>query len=97
MNNRLLRGKLLGLLKDVYPEGLEQTMIIGIYYQTEKVDNIIKELEYLTDKEYLTQTKIPHPYKQNRFIINYKITSKGIDLCEGSLDCDPGIIIPVEA
>lgn len=97
MNNCLLRGRLLGLLKDVYPEGLEQTMIIGVFYQDEKVDNIIRELEYLTDKGYIQQKKTPHPYKQNRFIINYKISPTGIDLCEGSITCEPGIIIPVEA
>lgn len=97
MKNTFLRGKILGLLKDVYPDGLEQTMIIGIYYQNEKVDSIIRELEYLTDKEYVLQKKTTHPYKPNCFIINYKITTKGIDLCEGTIDCDPGIVTPVGA
>ena len=53
MKNCILRGKILKLLSEVYPNGLERINLISIYYQTDKVDDIEKSLEYLCDKKYI--------------------------------------------
>ena len=97
MKGTILRGKLLKLLKDVYPDGMEEQTIIGIYYQHNKVDDILTELAYLTDKGYVSQRKTPHPFNANGSICYYKILPQGIDLCEGTLPGDPAILLQVEA
>ncbi len=96
MKGSILRGKLLALLKNVYPDSMEQTSIIGIYYQLNKVDDILTELAYLADKGYIIRKESPHPFKANTAVVYYKISPKGIDLCEGSVEADPGIILQVE-
>ena len=50
MKNCILRGKILKLLSEQYPEGLERITLISIYYQSDKVDDIDKSLAYLCDK-----------------------------------------------
>lgn len=96
MKGSILRGKLLQLLKEVYPDGMEQTTVIGIYYQHNKVDDIIAELSYLADKGYVMLTEMPHPFKRNAKVVYYKISPLGIDLCEGTIDADPGIVLQIE-
>lgn len=96
MKGSILRGKLLALLKNVYPDGMEQTSIIGIYYQLNKVDDILTELAYLADKGYVIKKESPHPFKANASVVYYKISPAGIDLCEGNIPSDPGIILQVE-
>ena len=97
MKNCILRGKILKLLSEQYPEGLERVTLVGIYYQCDKVEDIDKSLEYLCDKKYIVKKEHPHPYKENKKIIFYKITPEGIDLVEGTIKQEPGIIIPTEA
>lgn len=96
MKGTILRGKLLVLLSNVYPDAMEQTSIIGIYYQLNKVDDIHAELAYLVDKGYIIKKETPHPFKENKTVVYYKISPKGIDLCEGNIQADPGIILQVE-
>lgn len=97
MKNCILRGKILKLLSEQYPEGLERITLISIYYQCDKVDDIDKSLAYLCDKGYVQKKEHPHPYKENKKITFYKITPAGIDLIEGTSEAEPGIIIPAEA
>lgn len=97
MKNCILRGKILKLLSEQYPEGLERITLISIYYQYDKVDDIDKSLAYLCDKGYVQKKEHPHPYKENKKITFYKITPEGIDLIEGTTEAEPGIIIPAEA
>ena len=97
MKNCILRGKILKLLSEQYPEGLERITLIRIYYQCDKVDDIDKSLAYLCDKGYVQKKEHPHPYKENKKITFYKITPEGIDLIEGTTEAEPGIIIPAEA
>ena len=97
MKNCILRGKILKLLSEQYPEGLERITLISIYYQGDKVDDIDKSLAYLCDKGYVQKKEHPHPYKENKKITFYKITPEGIDLIEGTTEAEPGIIIPAEA
>jgi hypothetical protein len=97
MKNCILRGKILRLLSEVYPEGLERINLIGIYYQFDKVDDIEKSLAYLCDKKYILKKVYPHPCKENEQLVSYKILPLGIDLIEGSIEKDPGVVIPTEA
>lgn len=97
MKNNLLRGKILKLLSDMYPDGIEQTSLIGIYHSYEKVDDITRSVEYLVDKGYVTRKDSPHPYKENMQVVYYKIAPAGLDLVEGNASADSGIIIPLEA
>lgn len=97
MKNNILRGKILKLLGDIYPDGIEQTSLIGIYHSYEKVDDITRSVEYLVDKKLVSKKESPHPYKEQKNVIYYKITPEGIDLIEGNSEPDSGIIIPMEA
>lgn len=97
MKNNILRGKILRLLADMYPDGIERTSLIGIYHAYEHVDDIDKSVSYLVDKGYCTKTETPHPYKANISVIYFKITPAGLDLIEGNCAPDAGILIPLEA
>lgn len=96
MKNNILRGKILRLLTDMYPNGIERTSLIGIYHAYDKVDDIDKSVEYLVEKGLVTKVESPHPYKENAKIIFYKIAPAGVDLVEGNIPADPGIVIPLE-
>ena len=97
MKLNLLRGKILRLLSDFYPDGIEQTQLIGIYHAYDKTDDIVKSAAYLVDKGFVQKTQVPHPYKEGMKITYYKITPKGLDLIEGNAEADSGILVPREA
>jgi hypothetical protein len=90
----ILRGKLLELLRKVYPEGIDQKTVISILFQYHKADDIITSLEYLTDKEYVVKKEHPHPYIKQEKILWYKLLPQGVDLLDGNISDDPGILIP---
>lgn len=94
MKDNILRGKLLDLLKSFYPDGVELSSILGILFEYHKSVDIASSLEYLTDKEYIIRNTKPHDYIENAKFTWYKISPKGIDLMEGNIDNDPGILIP---
>ena len=94
MKDNILRGKLLELLKSVYPEGVERKTIISIFFQYHRVDDIASSLEYLIDKEYVIKKEFPHSYLKNENVQWYKLSPKGIDLMDGNINGDPGILIP---
>ena len=48
------------------------------------------------DKNLVSKTVSPHPFKEQKTIEYYKITPEGLDLVEGNVSNDPGIIIPLE-
>lgn len=96
MKNTLLRGKILRLLFDLYPDGLEHSSIVGIYYQYEKVEEIEKSIQYLCDKKLVEEKNRPHPYRTNQNVKWYKITANGVDLIEGTASADYGITVPME-
>lgn len=96
MKNCILRGKLLKLLSEQYPDGLERVTLISIYYQFDKVEDIEKSLAYLCDKGFIQKKEHPNIYNETKKIIYYKITPEGIDLVEGTSKQEPGIVIPQE-
>jgi len=97
IKTNFLRGKILRLLKDIYPDGMNQLDIVGIYYQYHKPTDIVRSLEYLSDKEYVVRKEMPHPYKAGESIVWYKLLPKGIDLVEGNIPADPGVTVVTEA
>ena len=93
MKPNILRGELLRLLKDLYPNGMEEMGIIAVKRDYYKPDEIRASLAYLVDKEYVCRIETPHPYKEGEKIVGYKIAPRGIDLVEGNLSADPGITV----
>jgi hypothetical protein len=94
MKDNILRGKLLELLRKIYPEGVEQKTIISIFFQYHRMEAIVAALEYLVDKEYALRKEFPHPYMKQETIRWYKLCPKGIDLLDGNIPADPGILVP---
>jgi hypothetical protein len=94
MKDNILRGKLLGLLKEVYPDGVDYQTLIAILFQYHKTGDIIASLAYLADKDYVLKKEHPHPFTEQELIQWYKLTPKGMDLLEGNIGADPGIIVP---
>ena len=59
MKDSVLRGKILELLKHLYPEGAEKKDIITVLFQYHRTDDIASSLEYLADKEYIKKHEQP--------------------------------------
>ncbi|MDR2185443.1 MAG: hypothetical protein LBO80_07245 [Treponema sp.] len=93
MKANILRGKLLKLLREVYPEGVDRTTVLSIFFQYHKTGDIDASLEYLVDKGYVLKRESPHPYLEQELVRWYKLTPPGMDLLEGNVDADPGILI----
>jgi hypothetical protein len=94
MKDNVLRGKILELLKRVYPDGVEYQTLITILFQYHKTSDITASLEYLADKGYLLKKEHPHPFMEQELVQWYKLTPQGMDLLEGNIDADPGILVP---
>jgi hypothetical protein len=94
MKQAILRGKLLELLRKVYPNGVDEKTVVSILYQYFKVEDIFASAEYLVDKGYAEKKRFSHPYMEQEQLQWYKLTPKGIDLLEGSIDADPGVLVP---
>lgn len=93
MKDTIVRGKILDLLKKVYPNGVDEITVISILYQYHKTEDICASLEYLADKDYVEKKQQPHPFLKQEYVRWYKLKPKGIDLLEGNIDPDPGILI----
>jgi predicted nucleotidyltransferase len=89
-----LRGELLEFLKYVYPDGADGRMLVGTFYQYHKVELIKAALEYLTDKGYISKKELPHPYQLDEKLFVFKILPLGIDLMEGTIPSDLGVVVP---
>ena len=94
MKDNILRGKLLELLRKIYPDGADQKTVISIFFQYYKTEDISASLEYLADKEYILKKVSPHPFLTQETIQWFKLAPKGIDLLDGNVPADPGILIP---
>jgi hypothetical protein len=94
MKDNILRGKILDILKKVYPDGADYQTLVTILFQYHKTSDIATSLEYLADKNYVLKKEHPHPFKEQEFIQWYKLTPLGVDIVEGNIPADPGILIP---
>ena len=91
--DNVLRGKLLDLLRTVYPDGIDQKTLKSALYAYHNIDDIVASLEYLTDAAYCVMKEQPHPFLVHEIIRWYKLTPKGLNLIDGNIDPDPGILI----
>jgi hypothetical protein len=94
MKDNILRGKILDLLKKIYPDGVDYRTLITILFQYHKTGDIAASLEYLVDKDYVLKKEHPHPFMEQECILWYKLAPKGMDLLEGNIGSDPGVLIP---
>jgi hypothetical protein len=94
MKDNILRGKILKLLREVYPEGVDRITVLSIFFQYHKAGDIDASLEYLVDKDYVLKKESPHPYLEQELVRWYKLTPAGVDLLEGNIPADPGILLP---
>jgi hypothetical protein len=94
MKDNILRGKILDLLKKVYPDGVDHRTMVTILFQYHKTGDIASSLEYLADKEYILKKEHPHPFMEQELVQWYKLAPKGMDLLEGNIGADPGILVP---
>jgi len=93
MKDTILRGKILDLLKRVYPDGIEQKTFFSILFQYHKPEDIRASLEYLVDTDYISLKEQPHPVFEQEKVQWYKLSPKGVDLLEGNIAENPGILI----
>ena len=93
MKQTILRGKLLALLRKTYPEGIDEKTIVSILYQYHRTDDIMTSLEYLTGKQYVERKEHSHPYLEFEKLQWYKLTPRGVDLLEGNIPDDPGVLV----
>lgn len=92
MRQNELRGKLLTFLAHVYPEKIEEMSIVAVFYEYHETDDIVRSLEYLTDKGFVIKDEKPHPYKERKIVKLYRISAAGVDLSDGTVT-DPGVTI----
>ncbi|MFA7108388.1 MAG: hypothetical protein WC162_04520 [Sphaerochaetaceae bacterium] len=91
----VLRGSILTFLVEVFPERVEELSIAQIKYEYYEYSDIIKALNYLVDRGYITKEEIPHPARPKQKVKLYRSTSKGIDLVECTTE-DLGVVIEKE-
>lgn len=98
MKDAVLRGRILRLLHDLYPDSVEEGSLIGIYYQYHPVSSIRRAVQYLCDKGLAKVSALPHPYRERVDVVYYKVSPAGVDLVEGnSPQPYSGIVLPMEA
>jgi len=90
-----LRGQLLDFLRRIYPKEIEELGIISVFYEYYRDRDIRQSLQYLVDKGYVEKEERKHPYRRRDKLCFYKITAKGIDLLEGTID-DAGVVLEDE-
>lgn len=88
-----LRGEILDFLRMAEMRYVERITIIEVFYQYWKDRQIIESLEYLVDRGYVEEKTIEDPLKRFAKKHLYRITSKGIDVLDGTIK-DEGIIVP---
>ena len=93
MKDNILRGKILDLLKRIYPDGIEKKTFFTALFQYHKADDIRASLEYLVDMGFISLTEHPHPIFEHEKVQWYKLSPTGINLLEGNIKEDPGILI----
>ena len=54
-------------------------------------------MQYLQDKGLICEHVVPHPYREGKNVVYFKISPAGVDLVEGN-NCkdEPGVVLPRE-
>ncbi|CEM62195.1 MULTISPECIES: hypothetical protein [Treponema] len=92
-NKKFLRGEILNYLMTTYPDGIPEQVLFHRFYEYNETEEIKMSTEYLTEKGYTEKKEVPHPYKEKQKVRWFKITAKGIDLLEGNISKDAGIVL----
>jgi DNA-binding PadR family transcriptional regulator len=95
---REIRGYILVLCKHSYPYGCSEQLIGTFLAQSQfscSPAEIKGHLEYLEEKGYIRMEELRVDKLKLHRVVAY-ITAKGIDLLEGSIPSDPGIMLPGE-
>jgi predicted transcriptional regulator len=82
VKSKVLRGEILEYLYFICPKAVNENIIIKLFIEYYKQEEIIKALFYLADKGYI---KAIHDKPKK-----YQITAKGMDLLHGDIE-DKGV------
>lgn len=86
-----LRGSILRFLREIYDNSIALASILESYYQYFKVDDIKDCVSYLVEKGYVVEKELKSPFTTSFDVsLVYKISTKGIDLLEGTIE-DPAV------
>ncbi len=95
-NKREIRGRILKILHINYPN-TTSTKLIEITLQDLDYDTspgiLGAHYSYLEEKGYIEKSEIESHHVSRTML---KLTAKGIDLIEGSIKIDPGVMLDVE-
>lgn len=87
-----LRGLVLFFLSNIYPCSISKVSVYKSFYQYWQTDHIDRALAYLEDKGYAARMELKDPFGEPFEVIEeWEVTSKGIDLCEGTIH-DDGVL-----
>lgn len=87
-----LRGLVLYFLFNIYPCDISKVSVYKSFYQYWQTEQVDKALAYLQDKGYVIKSSRKDPFGGPFDMIeNWEISSKGIDLCEGTIK-DEGVL-----
>lgn len=89
--HKILRGEILRALYRNLPHPVGDNLLASIF-TTETLSNLQGNLRYLGDKGYIELEEVSEPYVTATLMA--RLTSKGVDLLEGSIQPDPGIVTP---
>lgn len=89
--NRILRGMILRVCYRNLPHPVGDNLMAQIF-TNETLSNIQGNLRYLADKEYIELSEVTEPFITATLMA--KLVAKGVDLLEGSIEPDPGIVNP---
>jgi len=92
---KALRGQLIDFLKKIYPKEIEELAVISVFYEYYTDRDIRQALAYLVDKGYVEKKEVPHPIYRRKTVKFYRLTAKGIDLYENTIQ-DEGVFLPEE-
>jgi len=85
---KLLRGYLLQFLRRVYPHGIYAQDIIDVFKHDFHIRTIMANIAYLVEKGYVAEEEKSHPAYRTRKVIIYRLTPKGVDLVEQTINDD---------
>ena len=95
IENREIRGWILRICHRAQPYGASFRVIETTLMESEfhaSLSEIKAHLKYLEDKDYIRMEEIERNGVKRR--INY-VTPKGVDLLEGNIEQDPGVLLNV--
>lgn len=95
MENKNIRGWIVRILQRAYPAGLEerslQKQLVALGYPVTKRDLCVN-LAYLAEDGFVEERKFGNEFRDDLLNKTYKLTTRGMDLAEGSVT-DEGVEI----